>query len=147
MKKLLLLLTLLPLISNAQISVEKSVESVDIGRVGNAVYCTKTDDMYSFLYKNMEYQNISDMKSFYFLDIDNAFENLYQIIITEMETPPEECERVIKIPEGRLILQYSSCTKGIINRMVMINVYNDGETSGYTTWMNRKKIDKLFGKR
>ena len=151
MKNYILLLALLLGFSNvySQISVGESIKTEIIGKTKNGAYtmeCQKFGNSYTFFFRNMKYQNIVDMESFSFKDIDNAFENLYQILTSDLDNPPENCVRVIHLQDGTLNIEYSSCTKGVVNGYLKFNVHIKGKPYAYTNWYNRKKIDKLFGK-
>lgn len=116
-----------------------------IAPMGNLhIKCEKTGDTYTFTYSDVTYQHIDEYKSFSFKDVDNAFDNLYEMIIKGFEEGPEE-NTMIEIPDGFLWLDYTK-SLGVVNFRFQHSPGSSGEITGYSIWLTKKKLNKLFGK-
>ena len=120
--------------------VENTKENL-IGKV-NGIECTKIGEKYTFIYNDANYIHIDEYKSFTFKDVDDSFDNLYNIIIDGFNDVPEEDIKV-KIPEGHLILQYKKVV-GVVNLIIYADQNHE---SGKTSYLTKRRIMKLFGKK
>lgn len=150
MKKItLFLLFMISAISSAQLKrIEKAPNENDlIGKVsvaGNfAMKIEKLGDTYYFTYRDVNFKHIYETKEFKLQDIDNAFESLYAILVDGFESMPKESIE-LEFPDGMLSLQYTKVFG--ISSVCFYHTDKNGIT-GYTMEINRKQIDKLFGKK
>lgn len=132
MRKLILLL-LFPLLSFSQGEIRQMGKSL--------ISLEKKGNTYIMVYKDMKYSQIDEYKSFSFTDDDN----LYDIILNGMETLPEQ-DIVIELENDILHLHFGK-TFGKAFVEIFHNVNKIGDVIGKSTWLDKKKLDKLFGKR
>lgn len=146
--KLTFLLLFVVSASFAQIKVLGTQETPEtIGHVkkmgGFHVYCEKySDNTYHFTFRDLNYTSITELETFSFKDVDNAFENFYAVIINGLETLPEPI--LIELPEGVLRVIF---TKSYGKHVFNFNFTPTG--SGYESlsiFMNEKDANILFGK-
>jgi len=137
--------------SFGQISVNKKIQSELIGAfkyMGSTyVECNKYpnedgEDYYLFSFRNSEYTQIVDIKSFGFYDIDNAFENFSTMCLEGFDNPPEDNYFSLSLTDGDLMVYYTKST-GVLS---MYFVYTENSVSSKTSWMTKKQTQKLFGK-
>jgi len=144
----LLTLLLFCTISFAQIKAVKTTPSELIGKIGalNETWITieKTGNVYTFTYKDMRYKQLTDYKSFSFEDVNNAYENLYSTIVKGLGEVPSE-PIMLEIPDSFLWLEFGK-TFGQPFVTFSHSIGKTGDVIGKSTWMNKKKLDKLFGK-
>lgn len=140
------------LISSMSFGQIKKVETEPselIGKIGSIgetwLKLEKSGDVYTFTYKDMKYTQLTDFKSFSFIDEDNAFEDLYNIILKGLDEVPSE-PIMLEIPNGYLWLEFGK-TLGKPFVTFSHSVGKSGDVIGKSTWMNRKKLDKVFGKK
>jgi hypothetical protein len=131
----------------AQITKIESQKEVEIGKVGamgsTTIACTKYgDSLYVFSFRNIKYQTIIEFDSFSFYDKDQAFENLYSIIIEGFEKIPEE-DIAIEIPDGTLYLHYVN-SMGVTS--IQFLYYENGVFSN-SAFLTKRQVLKLFGKK
>lgn len=143
-----LLLLILGYNASAQIKQIKTEESVEIGKYApmgmKSIVCQKTGDTFTFLYKDLTYQHISEWKSFSFLDIDNAFENLYQIVMDGLENIPEE-DVLIELPDDMVYFHFVK-SMGIPS-VQFRHAVGKSDVIGTSSYLTKKQVQKLFGKR
>ncbi|PJB11898.1 MAG: hypothetical protein CO119_09320 [Flavobacteriales bacterium CG_4_9_14_3_um_filter_40_17] len=108
------------------------------------ISCKKSGESYIFTYQDVKFEHIKAYKSFSFEDKEGSFDALYNIIMTGFEKIPDK-DIMIEIPEGILFIKFIK-TLGVTNVRFQ-HVYANGEVSGFTIWLTRKKINKLFGKK
>lgn len=149
MKKLLLTSFLFTTIAlNAQIKTTSfQVTEVIIGKTGTTnidwVVLKKKGDLCTFTYQDNTNTAVSVFKSFSFKDVDNALEGFYKVIMDGFETLPKEDVQV-DLPDETIKLQY---TKEMgMAKMKMKITYKDKTDPGMTVWLNKKQINKIFGK-
>lgn len=149
MNKLFYLLILLSSFTFAQIKVVDPVKKETIGEIApmgqlhiKVVKYPDTNE-YTFIYSDAKFTKITDLKSFTFKDEDNAFENLYKMIIDGLAKPPKE-SIMLELPDSFIWLDY---VKALGTSNVRIG-HSVGKTDviGYSVWLTKKKVDKLFGK-
>lgn len=140
----LILLLLVPAFAYCQISVTKTDNLIEIGKVGELgsmwIKCSKSGDGYIFTYRDTKFTKITEYKSFSFLDIDNAFDKFYEAIISVIENQEE---LRIDIPNGSIFLQPITFM-GSTN--VSIGHFNNAGILGTSQYLTRKQVNKLFGK-
>lgn len=154
MKRLLtfvLLTVCLSLNSFSQINVvkaEKSEEPVLIGKIGGIgetwIECTKKGNTYTFMYKDMNLEEVVDYKSFSFDDIDGAFDAIYNMMHDGIDNPPKE-DVMIELPDSIIWLHFGR-TMGQSFVEIRHAETKNADVVGVTTWMNKKKLKKVFGK-
>ncbi|WP_228853278.1 hypothetical protein [Aegicerativicinus sediminis] len=150
MRKLLFALGLLCLTTtNAQIKRVDQPSSEEIGKIAPmgslSIKIEKSGDTYNFLYQDVKFTQIKEFKSFSFKDVDNAFEELYKIIMDGFDNPPAD-DIMIELPEGYLWLGFTKAL-GVVNFRFGHSVTNDGSVIGFSQWLTKKQTQKLFGKR
>lgn len=149
MKKLTLLLIVLSTsLTYSQIKqVENVSEGILIGKIapmGNThIVCKKYGDTYSFIYADVNYQHIDEFKDFSFKDIDGAFDNLYNLIMTNLEAKSKD-EVTLELPDGILILKFEA-NMGIASFQFQFT--NNNTISGRSIYMTKRQAQKLFGKK
>jgi hypothetical protein len=141
MKKLFLLLMLIPVISFSQLDFEETTDPVKIGELKVAgvyygsVHYNEEHDTYFIMYKNLKYSNITDIKSFV-IKSTKDYEELYEIITN---TLGEKKDLEINLGDHKkLKLAFNK-------KNVQFNVWN-GTSWSYSLYMNQKQINRLFGK-
>lgn len=127
-------------LSFSQIKQTKINNPVVVGKI-NGLECNKQDNQYTFYYSDINYTHIENTKSFYFLDENNDFNALFDIIMNGFNIVPKE-DVEIQIPNGYLILKYKKVI-GVVNLTMHIK---QGIESGKTVYLTKRKIIKLFGK-
>lgn len=131
------------------VETEKSEETVLIGKIGGIgetwIECTKTGNTYTFKYKDMKFEQVVDYKSFSFDDIDGAFDAIYNMMNDGIDNPPEE-DVIIELPESFIFLHFGR-TRGQSYVEIRHAVTKNTDVFGVTTWMNKKKLKKVFGKK
>ncbi len=144
MIKLILFLFIAPLSVIAQIKVSDPISTEKIGEAKVSGFkfmeCYKRDSVYVFRYKDMRYTQIDEWKSFAFIDMDDAFNGFYNIVVSVLDTG----EGVdIEVPNGKV----SVSPKKVFGKTRVEFLHtNDAGVTGITNNFNRKQIDTLFGK-
>lgn len=143
MKKLNLLLFLLPIYSFTQIQVYEAKKTSKIGEVGNHSYISKTDNTYSVCFQDIKFTQLTNIKCFDFQDLDNDFENLYNMIIKGFDEKKEQ--RInLDLPNELVDIKFVK-NMGIVSlQFSMIN--KNTHIVSISPYYTRKQIDKLFGK-
>ena len=71
----------------------KSVKPITIGKSWKFhsyfLYMEKTENVYTVYYQDIKFKTVTDFKSFSFKDENNDFENLFKLIMENMENPPK----------------------------------------------------------
>ena len=146
MKHLILIIFLCSFCAYGQINQVKTPEKELIGKITALVEldlkCEKVGDTFIFTFKDINYQQLKEYKSFQFKDIDNAFDNLFEIIMKGFKKPPKD-DIIIELPEGHLKLHYVKAF-GAVNMNIS---YSENGVSGTSSWLSKRKVKKLFGKR
>lgn len=149
MRNLTLLILLFTSISYSQITQVKTSKSELIGKIGvigeTWLECNKNGNTYTFTYKDMKFQHLTEYKSFSFEDVDNAFDNLYNTILSGLESKPED-DITLELPNDIVWLKFKK-TMGVISVEFWHSVNKNADIIGVSTWMNKKKLAKLFGKK
>lgn len=150
MKKLILALFLsVSLIQSiAQITdIDKSTEPTIIGRAGDSFSTIATmykiagdTDFYYITFNNMKYQMLTDIKSFGFLDVDGAYNHLFNSVVKASKEKRKEVS--FKLQDGTLTFELTRVL-GVVN--IQLNWYEKGVLS-YSGFIVPKKFTKLFGK-
>ena len=148
MNKLFYLLILLSSFTFAQIKV---VEPTKIELVGEIAPMKNLhikieklpENEIRFTYVDVKFQTIDDYKNFSFKDEDNAFENLYKMITDGLANPPKE-PIMLELPDSFIWLNFTKAL-GVSNVQIGHSVEKTG-VIGFSVWLTKKKVDKLFGK-
>ena len=150
MKKLLLLISIVAMsqICFSQISVVKTPKSEIIGKIAPMgqlhISCEKIADTYNFIYFDTKFKQLAEFKSFSFKDEDNAFENLYSMIMEGLQNPPKE-DILIELPDDMIWLSFTK-VMGVSNFRFIHSVNKIPDILGISIWMTKKKVQKVFGK-
>ncbi|KGO94101.1 hypothetical protein [Flavobacterium subsaxonicum] len=148
MKKFTLLLVLfVTSLASAQLKTSEVKDPVEIGKVApmgkTQILISQYPDNYLFLYRDMDYPNIDEYKSFIILNTE--FEDLYALIAKSFE---DKKEGEIKV-ELQMNTIYIKTVKslGIVNVQISHDVTKSGSVAGRTQFITKKQLDKLFGKK
>lgn len=146
MKTIITFLFCLPLFINAQIEVSDTVESktIIIGKVKRAgityselnYTVTGKDTVYRLMYKNAEYEILSDRQFLYFNNENNTLETLYKILKSFFsDDHKKDLDYKISFKLGQdFVAAKNSRTSVFVST-----------TKGYF-YLSNKEIDNLFGK-
>lgn len=133
--------------SKGQIKKLEEAPKQSIGKVGSAgatwIEMIKIGDSYSVIYQDVTYQQLTEFKSFTFKDIDNAFEEFYKIISEGFNNPPKE-DIKLDLPEDIIYLHFTS-QLGIVS-VQFIHVQKKTNITGYSVYLTKRRLNKLFGK-
>ena len=134
----------------SQISVveTKKEETENIGKIGAIdetwIEVTKDSNTYTFYYKDMKFEKSNEYKSFSFEDIDNAFDSLYNMMLEGIKNKLNE-DVMIELPNDIIWLHFDrSMGQSYVEFRHAVN--KDTDVIGVSTWMNQKKLMKVFGK-
>jgi hypothetical protein len=155
MKKIMLLLAMtFTVASFAQIKKIEKTEAAFTGEVigkiepfaqGVEMECIKNGNLYTFIYRDYRFQTINERASFYFEDVDNAFEDFYKMAIDMFETKPEE---PIKLEtKDQIVWIRFRKIMGIPSLSFESSSKEKGAPISFTKEFNKKQIEKLFGKK
>lgn len=148
MKRLAFILFLTVTFTNAQLKEIKTPERVEIGKIAPLgqlhILCEKVGNDYVFTYRDANYMQIDDFKGFSF-NGEETFDALYQKIHDGFKNVPKE-PIMLELDNEYLWLDYTK-VMGAVSFRFKHSVTNDGSVIGYSVWMTRKKVERLFGKR
>lgn len=150
MRKTLLTIAtaLLTFTMSAQLQIINSTPVNEIGKVAVMgdllIELNEQDGAYIFRYRDFKFRQLVTYKDFTISNEDDL-NALYNVINSNMTNPPKE---PISLSTGTGNVILLSFTKNIGTVSVKI-VSGDVNTSihGYTAYLTKKQIDKLFGKR
>lgn len=133
---------------NAQLEIVKTEKPVEIGKVTNlgqlAIECERYGEQYVFTYQDVKFQQLTDYKSFT-LKNEQSFNDLYELIVSNWDNPPEE-DIMIKLDEGYLWVRFVKAL-GVTNVAFAHSVDENADILGISTWLTKRRVDKLFGKK
>tara|TARA_B100000963_G_C22133270_1_gene454243 strand:+ start:65 stop:535 length:471 start_codon:yes stop_codon:yes gene_type:complete len=149
MKKLIILLLFIPILSFGQIKkVDESTEPVVVGQAKNFTVVIATmnkiagdPDYYFVTFNNIKYETLTDIKSFGFLDVDGAFDYLYSAVAAAAKAGKKEIDFDLK--DGRLSID-------IVKALGVVNVqfrWIENTVLSYSGYMTPKQYAKLFAKK
>ena len=131
----LAILLLFSTITFAQIKTLKKASTVEIGRVGplgkQNLWCERTADTYTFYYKDVKSPGMATVKSFSFKDIDNAFENLYSMIMDGFNEMPTD-NTLVQLPKGMIWLHYEKVVGATSFQFLLSSCINWNEVAPTT---------------
>lgn len=129
-----------------QIEVEKCEEVGGIKPMGSTHIVLEkcSEDRYVFTYSDIKYTKINEFKSFALKNEDNAIEHLYEAMMNGMANPPKETIR-FELPNDVIELHFVKAL-GIGNVQIRHWVNKNPEVIGLTVYLDKKKVNKLFGK-
>jgi len=143
MKKLIMLLMLIPFMGLGQLEFKEKKDAVKIGEVriagtfyGNMMYL-EDHDTYVLFFKNLKYQQITDVKNVTIGDQEDL-NSLYDVI---MENTVDKTKNSLELDRGDgkfLRLEFA-------NKRVQFWYYN-GSSWSQSFYFNQKQINQLFGK-
>ena len=165
MKKLLFILLALPMIGFGQIKrIENTSTQKEIGKLDNILGVMKivkhdreNSVEYKISFRNLKYMELNKYSEFNFNETGSDLENLYLMIMDGFDFEKKGVlykhalnykiynEIIIDIgKERRVSLMYGK--KGLAP-ITFKFLYNDENgTESWSQWLNRKQINKLFGK-
>jgi hypothetical protein len=137
MKKLLLILLLLPCIGIAQITEIKNT-GIKIGKLQD-IECIKEGTNYIFVYNNYEYKTIVDIKSF--VVSENDFKTLY----TKLNEAFDSKEKMqLDLPDNILSISLNKFMGAV--GIIIYNTEKGSKITSTTQTITKKQLAKLFGK-
>ena len=144
MKKIFILVLLIPHFSFGQITKQEKSDVVEVGAAKNfGVEIAQMNkipgnpDYYFITYNNLKYQVLNESESFGFKDVDGAFDFLYTTIVDGFKN--KENQR-LNIDGGTLSIQYQLGTF----RFYFTSSAGVESWSGY---IGKKQFSTLFGKK
>ncbi len=130
----------------SQLDIVETKEKEKIGKVKKAfttyVETYKQGDIYTFRYKDINYQQLNEWKSFSVTE--KSFKELYVLILKNFQDPPDDYIMINLKGKGSITLNYTK-NLGVTSFYFMHAVDNNTDIIGRTTYMNKKDINKLFG--
>jgi len=145
MKKIFLLASMaISFFTFAQIKIDDSIKPTLIGKVSQGqVTLEKLDDQYSICYNDAKFLVVDSFKCFSFTEKNNDLQNLYQLIIKGFEQVPKDNIR-LDLPNDKIELRFTK-NLGIVSMQFHHFDKNSG-VYGFSTYLTKKQINKLFGK-
>ncbi len=148
MKNILLFSLLIPTLTIGQIKkVDENEKAIVIGQAKNLTAVIATmhkvkgePDYYFVTFNNIKYQQITDVKSFGFKDVDGAFDYLYNSVVEAAKERKKEVE--FELEDGRLNISIARAM-GVIN--IRFNWFENGVLS-YSGYITPKQYSQLFDK-
>lgn len=150
MKKLttIIIICLTAFSSFAQLDIVKTEKPIEIGKITNlgqlSIECEKYGEEYVFTYQDVKFQQLTDYKSFT-LKNEQAFDDLYNLILENWEDPPKE-DIMIKLDNGYLWVKFARAL-GTTNVGFAHAMDENADVIGISTWLTKRRLNKLFGKR
>ena len=106
------------------------------------MYKVNIEPAYYFIdFNNIESDNIDDMTSFGFFDVDGAFEKLYESVLDGFKNKNNSI--MLMIGNGKLKIEYSKHTLGRF-RFIFTDKSGIKDSSDFIT---KKQFSKLFAKK
>lgn len=130
---------------------QKPFHTVQIGLITAMaeplIECLKKEDTYTFKYQNHKNSKNRKIHSFSFKDIDNAFDNLYQLIMDGFDNPNlnDKNNVMLELPDDIIWLDYKKSV-GLVSFRFKHAVQNDTKKINMSAWITKDKVRKLFGK-
>lgn len=128
-----------------KIEIDKPEEIGKISALGETyIKCEKVKDYYIFFYKDIQYPNISEYKSFVLKDENDNFNSLYSLLIEGFENFPEK-DALLEVTDGVLLLNYAKALGK--TKLQIFHTNNKSGQTGAITSLSKKDLIKLFGKK
>ena len=144
MKKLLLLLMFVPLMTIGQVKkMDSKAEEVGVAinfgvEIAKLSKVAGEPDYYFITYNNLKYNILTDVDSFGFKDIDGAFDYLYNGIVDVYKNKSKNVE--FELSDGTLSVQHQMGT-------VRFYFVNKAGVESWTGYISKKQMATLFGKK
>lgn len=133
---------LLSVLSFGQIKVLATTPLERLGRVGiNDVYVQKEGAQFTFFYKNIENQEDSSMRNFTFQNVDNDYENFFNIIMNGFNASPMY-DIKLELPNDYVWLHYSKTGNKAGVQFMTTNKLTS--TTGISGFLSVDDVKKLF---
>lgn len=145
MKKTFLLFTILiSIFSFSQIRIDNSPNSILVGKItAGSISLEKLDRKYTICYDDAKFTKVSSLKCFSFLDVENDFENFYALLLDGFNNPPKENIK-LDFPNDNIEIHYEKMM-GVVS-MQFIQYFKEANVYGYSSYITKKQLQKLFGK-
>jgi|GEM_PF-2558558 len=145
MKNLILLLTIvLSSGSFAQIRIEHPEKTEQIGKImAGLISLDKTGDIYRICYDDAKFTKIRAFKCFSFQETGNDLDNLYSIISKGFEAGKKD-DIHLDLPDDKVVLNFEKHF-GIVS-MRFSQLDKSTGIFGFSGYMTKKQVDRLFGK-
>lgn len=147
MKKIfipLLIVFLSPFFSKikAQIKVIDSPQYVVVGKTANFGIVKKLQD-YQMSYQDINTANLNTYRTIKFVNKNNDFENLKEMILQGIETIPEQ-DIILEFPSDIVYLHFEkNYGKGTVQFIQLIN--KNRKYVGKSNFLTKEEILKVFG--
>lgn len=147
MKRLLLVIAIIYSGSAfAQLNIIEPEPVEEIGAVKNmfntSMETTKHGDTYTIRYQDVKFQQIREFKSFSLNE--QAFHELYDFLMDNWDNPPKD-DVMIDLDQGYLWLGFTRAL-GTTNVRFGHAVDENADVIGFSEWLTKRKLDRLFGK-
>ncbi len=144
MKKITLLITILFSLSIfVQIKVLKNETLLEVGKE-NCVALYKKAKKYTINYQDVANSNLNTFRSFYFYDLNKDFDQLYKLISDGFIDMPSS-EITMELPNDIIGLNYG-INYGQTTVQFVHYINKNMKYVGKSQFLNKKQIDKIFGK-
>jgi hypothetical protein len=127
----------------SQIKVLKNETLVEVGK-DNSVGLYKKDDKYTINYQDLNTANLNTIRSFSFQNLDGDVAGLYQMITEGFTVLPNE-NIVLELPNDIIELHYEK-NYGQPTVQFIQYINKNKKYVGKSQFLNRKQVDKIFGK-
>lgn len=145
MKKVLLVLTLVFVnFGFSQIKVSESLNSEEIGKV-QFINLTKTGNIYVIAYKDIKFMQVNEVKSFGFENLNNDLDSLYNMIMSGFDNMPTD-DIKLELPNDVVWLHFEK-NLGVVSFQFIHEVNKNNKVVGYSRYLNKNQVMKLFGKK
>lgn len=130
---------------------KKTTSTVQIGVITSMaeplIECLKKEDTYTFRYQNHKNSKNRKIQSFSFKDIDEAFDNLYQLVMDGFDNPVVNNQEnvMLELPDDIIWLDYKK-SLGLVNFRFKQAADKDTSKVSVSAWISKDKVRKLFGK-
>ncbi|MDV4024910.1 hypothetical protein CMT52_11260 [Elizabethkingia anophelis] len=129
----------------SQIKVDNSPNPIQIGKItAGSITLDKTGDKYTFCYNDAKFTKIDSFKCFSFIETGSDLDNLYNIIMGGFETAPKENIK-LDLPNDKVELHFEKMMGVVSMRFSQLN--KETGVYGYSGYMSKKQVNKLFGKK
>jgi hypothetical protein len=150
MKKIILICSMaMSLNGFSQLNVVPVEKAIEIGKIAPMgmfiISMEKTKDTYTVTYRDYKFIQITEIKSFSFKDENNAFEDLYAMIIKGFDTMPEE-DTMLELGGKHVWLHYEKSMGFPVFRFAHA-VDANANVIGFSQLLSKKQVIKLFSKK
>lgn len=147
MKSILLIFLFFPILTYSQINVLDKPDREIVGevkQVGVPVFtCTKENEIYTIKYFNNLNREVLDYSEFWLKNEDDAFNQLYQLIINAFEKRKAN-EIELQVGSGKIRLEFMKSIAGVFLRFAQYDQQGE-KIIAYSITINKRQVKRLFG--